>query len=99
MGLGCATATRTTTTGRSAMTATPDTHTTEQQRERSGTSLLRSAASMTYDPVVDIDWDAPLAPDRYYEPPHRCSLYGTALWDAMDESQRIELTKHEVASI
>lgn len=77
------------------MTATlPDT-----ARESSGQSLLRSAATMTYDPIVDIDWDAPLEPDRYFVPPHRSSLYGTALWKQMPEQQRIELTKHEIASI
>lgn len=77
------------------MTATlPDT-----ARESSGQSLLRSATTMTYDPIVDIDWDAPLEPDRYFMPPHRSSLYGTALWEQMPEPQRIELTKHEMASI
>jgi len=31
--------------------------------------------------------------------PERTSLYGTELWDRMSEEQRIELSKHEVASI
>ncbi len=68
-------------------------------RERTGQRLLRSSATTTYDPVVDIDWDAPLEADRYFSPPHRLSLYGTDLWDRLTEQQRIELSKHEVASI
>jgi P-aminobenzoate N-oxygenase AurF len=68
-------------------------------RERTSQRLLRSSATTTYDPVVDIDWDAPLEPDRYFVPPHRLSLYGTELWEHLTEEQRIELSKHEVASI
>ena len=46
-----------------------------------------------------IDWDAPFVPGKYFVPPHRCSLYGTPLWERLSEEQRIELTKHEVASV
>lgn len=69
------------------------------QREASGHSLLRSAASMTYDPIIDIDWDAPLDPDKLYVPEHRSTLYGTQLWQTMSRQQRIDLTRHEIASI
>jgi para-aminobenzoate N-oxygenase AurF len=68
-------------------------------REDTARRLLRTSAKHSYDPAVEIDWDAPLAPDRYFIAPHRSSLYGTALWDRMSEAQRIELTKHEVASL
>jgi hypothetical protein len=68
-------------------------------REDTARRLLRTSAKHSYDPAVEIDWDAPLAPDRYFIAPHRSSLYGTALWDRMSEQQRIELTKHEVASL
>ncbi len=68
-------------------------------REDTAQRLLRTSAKHSYDPAVEIDWDAPLAPDRYYIAPHRSSLYGTALWGRMSEEQRIELTKHEVASL
>jgi hypothetical protein len=67
-------------------------------RESTAQRLLQTSAKHSYDPAVDIDWDAPLAPDRYFIDPRRSSLYGTALWDRMSEEQRIELTKHEVAS-
>lgn len=68
-------------------------------RDRTATRLLRSSAEHSYDPGVEIDWDAPLAPDRYFVPPHRSSLYGTARWEGLTEEQRITLTRHEVASI
>ncbi|MGH3926507.1 MAG: AurF N-oxygenase family protein, partial [Pseudonocardiaceae bacterium] len=68
-------------------------------REDTAQRLLRTSAKHSYDPAVEIDWDAPLAPDRYFIDPRRSSLYGTALWDRMSEKQRIELTKHEVASL
>jgi hypothetical protein len=70
-----------------------------EHRERSAARLLASSARTSYDPVVQIDWEAPLPPDRYFTPPHRSSLYGTPLWDRLSEQQRIELTKHELASI
>jgi hypothetical protein len=68
-------------------------------RETTATRLLRSSAEHSYDPGVEIDWDAPLAPDRWFVPPHRSSLYGTVLWDRLTEAERITLTRHEVASI
>ncbi|MQA14539.1 MAG: diiron oxygenase [Pseudonocardiaceae bacterium] len=72
---------------------------TPPRREVTAGRLLKTAARHSYDPDVDIDWDAPLAGDRYFHPPHRSSLYGTQLWERMSEAQRIELTKHETASI
>jgi P-aminobenzoate N-oxygenase AurF len=68
-------------------------------REETAQRLLRTSAKHSYDPAVEIDWDAPLAPDRYFIDPRRSSLYGTAIWDRMSEQQRIELTKHELASL
>jgi hypothetical protein len=72
---------------------------TAADRERTADRLLTASAEHSYDPLVEIDWDAPLAPDRYFVPPHRSSLFGTAHWDRLDEEQRILLTRHEVASI
>ncbi|HEY0637278.1 MAG TPA: diiron oxygenase [Pseudonocardiaceae bacterium] len=67
-------------------------------RERTARRLLGSSARKWYDPEIDIDWDAPLEP-AYCIPPHRVSLYGTELWDRLDEAQRMELSKHEAASM
>ncbi|HET9896771.1 MAG TPA: diiron oxygenase [Streptosporangiaceae bacterium] len=72
---------------------------TTTDRERTAERLLRSTAAKAYDPGVDIDWTAPLAPGKQYVLPHRCSLYGTTLWDGLTPRQRIELGKHEVVSV
>jgi hypothetical protein len=68
-------------------------------RELTASRLLRASAEHSYDPEVEIDWDAPLTDGLWFVPPHRSSLYGTALWDGLTEEQRITLTRHEVASI
>ena len=67
-------------------------------REQTAERLLRSSLRTWYDPVVEIDWEAPLDPDAFWLPAQRSSLYGTSLWDGLDQRQRVELTKHEVAS-
>jgi hypothetical protein len=83
-----------------SMTSTVDTTTSRiPDREETAQRLLRTSAKHSYDPAVEIDWDAPLAPDRYFIDPRRSSLYGTAIWDRMSEQQRIDLTKHELASL
>lgn len=67
----------------------------EQVAER----LLRASAEHSYDPLVEIDWQAPLDPTLLFMPEHRCSLYGTELWASMAPRQRQDLTRHEVASM
>lgn len=67
--------------------------------ERVADRLLRSTAAKAYDPDVDIDWSAPLASGKGYVLPHRCSLYGTSLYDQLSPEQRIELGKHEAVSV
>ncbi|HET6166903.1 MAG TPA: diiron oxygenase [Marmoricola sp.] len=61
--------------------------------------LLKSAARQSYDPDVDLDWDAPEVEGLWAMQPERMSLYGTELWDTLSEEQQKELSKHEVASI
>src|SRR3954453_7239529 len=61
--------------------------------------LLRSSAKQSYDPEVDIDWEAPLVEGAWFMQPERLSLYGTPMWDAMSPEQQVELSKHEIASI
>ncbi len=68
-------------------------------RERTAARLLRSSAKTSYDPLVDVDWDAELVPGMLFSPERRCSLYGTDLYERLSQEQRAELTKHEVASI
>jgi hypothetical protein len=74
------------------MTATLD-------REVVAQRLLGGAIKRQYQPEVDIDWDAPLVPGKYFLPPRVVSLYGTALWDEMSEEQRIELSRQEMANV
>lgn len=69
--------------------------------EREGTAerLLRSTAARSYDPELDIDWSAPAEPGKGFMLEHRCSLYRTPLWDRLSPLQRLELGKHEAASV
>jgi hypothetical protein len=69
-------------------------------RDKTATRLLGSSSRNSYDPLLDIDWDAPVEElQRAYMPFERVSLYGTRLWDGLTEEQKVELSKHELASI
>jgi hypothetical protein len=61
--------------------------------------LLESSATLSYDPLTEIDWDAPLPDGEYGLNPEWSTLYGTPLWDEMSEAQRVTLTRHEVGSM
>ena len=61
--------------------------------------LLGSTSKNSYDPELDIDWDAPVELDQAFMPYERVSLYGTELWDRMSEEQKRELSKQEIASV
>ncbi|MCP9271730.1 diiron oxygenase [Mycolicibacterium arenosum] len=67
-------------------------------REEFSERLLRGSVKKYYEPVVDIDWDAPLDPDKFYLPPKLVSLYGTPLWDTMTREQQIELSRQELVN-
>jgi hypothetical protein len=69
------------------------------QREKTATRLLKSASKNSYDPHLDIDWEADVVDGLAYLPLERVSLYGTEIWDEMSAEQRIDLSKHELASI
>lgn len=68
-------------------------------RQALSARLLGSAAKKSYDPVVDIDWDAPIPEHLYGLSPEWSSLYGTPLWEGLSEEQRVTLTVHEYCSI
>jgi hypothetical protein len=68
-------------------------------RQDLSTRLLHSSAKKSYDPVVDIDWSAPVPDGLYGLSPEWSTLYGTPLWDALSEEQRVTLTTHEYCSI
>jgi hypothetical protein len=67
-------------------------------REKVATRLLKASADKSYDPRVDVDWDQPFEPDKFFLCEQHVSLYGTPLWERMSLAQRIELSKHESAS-
>jgi hypothetical protein len=73
-------------------TAIPD-------REQVAGRLLNGSVRRSYDPVVDLDWDAPLDEGKFFLPPELISLYGTAMWDEMTPEQRIELSRQEMANV
>jgi hypothetical protein len=61
--------------------------------------LLASSAELSYDPLAEVDWDAPLDPSFHGASPEWSTLYGTPYWDELSESQRAELTRQESASV
>jgi hypothetical protein len=79
------------------MTTIDDTTTT---REGSiADRLLRSSQELSYDPLVEVDWDTPLDPAHHGASPEWSTLYGTPYWNELTESQRAELTRQESASV
>ena len=60
--------------------------------------LLKGSVRKSYEPIVDIDWDAPLDPDKFYLPPKVVSLYGTELWESMSRAEQIELSRQELVN-
>jgi len=79
-------------------TIAPDARTTVAALDGSQ-RLLESSAALSYDPMVEVDWDAELDPTHHGLNPEWSTLYGTELWDEMTPEQRVTLTRHEVASI
>jgi hypothetical protein len=69
------------------------------ERERTGARLLKSAAKLSFDPTVEVDWAAAQPADVLYCPETTSSLYGTPMWGQLTHEQRVTLTKHEVASV
>lgn len=61
--------------------------------------LLRSAEIKSFDPLVDIDWDAPLDADKHGFSPEWSSLFGTDYWNELTPEQQVRLTRHEAASV
>ena len=70
-----------------------------KDREVTAERLLDSSVRNSYQPDLDIDWDAPLVAGKGFMPEERVSLYGTPLWDGLTPEQRVELAKHEIGSI
>ncbi|WP_249375212.1 diiron oxygenase [Streptomyces sp. I05A-00742] len=70
-----------------------------KDREQVAERLLESSARHSFDPDTELDWSAPPEEGKWYWPPELVSLYGTPLWRRMPEEQRMELSRHEAASL
>lgn len=70
-----------------------------RDRDKTASRLLKSSSKNSYQPGLDIDWEAGPVEGMFHMQPERMTLYGTALWDALTDEQRIELSKHEVVSV
>ncbi|WP_432088692.1 AurF N-oxygenase family protein [Streptomyces sp. bgisy095] len=70
-----------------------------RDREQVAERLLESSRRHSYDPDTELDWDAPFEEGRWFWPPELVSLYGTPLWRRMSEEQRLDLSRHEAASL
>lgn len=72
---------------------------TVNDRDKTAARLLGSSSKNSFDPALDIDWDAEPVDGLWHMQPERLSLYGTELWDSLSEEQRFDLSKHEVISV
>jgi hypothetical protein len=68
-------------------------------RDQVAERLLSGSVRRSYAPVVDIDWDAPIEPDKYFLPPEACSLYGTEIWENWSVEERIESSRQELTNL
>jgi hypothetical protein len=68
-------------------------------REKTAERLLAASAKHSFDPDIELDWDAPFEEGSWYWPPELVSLYDTPLWKQLSEEQRITLSRHEAASL
>ncbi|MFI0939634.1 diiron oxygenase [Streptomyces sp. NPDC021020] len=68
-------------------------------RERTAERLLAASAKHSFDPDTELDWEAPFEEGRWFWPPELLSLYDTPMWHRMSDEQRMELSRHEAASL
>lgn len=80
-------------------TATGSAADTGPAREEFSERLLKGSVRKSYDPVVDIDWDAPIDPEKFFLPPEMVTLYGTPQWEAMTHAQQRELSRQQLVNM
>ena len=68
-------------------------------REEFSERLLNGSVKKSYDSIVDIDWDAPLDPDKFFLPPQMITIYGTPEWEAMSRDQQRELSRQQLVNM
>ncbi len=87
------------TTSVSPSAVSPESASREHSRDAFAERLLNGSVKKSYEPVVDIDWDAPLDPDRFFLPPQMVTLYGTPQWEAMTREQQRELSRQQLVNM
>ncbi|MGW2279668.1 AurF N-oxygenase family protein [Streptomyces sp. NPDC001770] len=70
-----------------------------RDREQIAERLLESSAKHSFDPETEIDWNSAIEDGKWFWPPELVSLYDTPLWRKMSEEQRMDLARHEAASL
>lgn len=70
-----------------------------KDREQVAQRLLEASERHSFDPDTELDWNAPFEDGAWFWPPELVSLYDTPLWETMSPQQRIELSRHEAASL
>ncbi|WP_329122786.1 AurF N-oxygenase family protein [Streptomyces sp. NBC_01465] len=70
-----------------------------RDREQVARRLLESSAKHSFDPEKELDWEAPVEDGKWFWPPELLSLYDTPMWRRMSEDQRMDLARHEAASL
>lgn len=70
-----------------------------KDREQVAERLLESSRKHSFDPDTELDWDAPFEEGKWFWPPELVSLYDTPMWKRMSEDQRMDLARHEAASL
>ncbi|MFE3519013.1 diiron oxygenase [Streptomyces sp. NPDC059166] len=70
-----------------------------KDREQVAIRLLEASAKHSFDPDTDLDWESPVEDGKWFWPPELVSLYDTPLWRRMSEEQRMDLARHEAASL
>ncbi|WP_280406291.1 diiron oxygenase [Nocardia brasiliensis] len=68
-------------------------------RDLSARRLLLDAAEETYDGDLDIDWSAPIDPEKHWLPECLGTIHDTWVWRRMSSEQRATLARYELANL
>ena len=61
--------------------------------------LVAASERATLDPFTEVDWTVPIDDSAFHLPPELLPLYGTSVWEAMTEPERIAYSRHEAAAL
>ncbi|GAA2059133.1 AurF N-oxygenase family protein [Williamsia deligens] len=61
--------------------------------------LLRSTAENALDGEIDIDWDAPVDPEKAWLTECRATLYGTRIWERLSREEQLTLGRAEAVAV